>query len=248
MLISDSFVLGRDIMGCSGGCEGCTGKYCASKVSIFSILDDENIQEIIGMINRRKYKKGQIIFFEGDVSDKLYIINSGKIKIYKYTKEGKEQILYILSEGDFIGDLSLLKKGKYEFNAEALEDVNVCVLTKDDFDKIIRHNPEVPIKMLEHVHDRMLSLENLVQTLSTKDVEARLAGLLSGFARDFGKKTPEGVVITTPLTREEMANYIGITRETISRKLTSMQDDGIIELIGNKKIVIRDIESLESMF
>lgn len=107
-------------MSCSNNCEGCSGKYCATKVSIFSILDEQNIKDIIGMINRRKYKKGQIIFFEGDISDKLYIINKGKIKIYRYTKEGKEQILYILSEGDFIGDLSLLKKGKHEFNAEAL--------------------------------------------------------------------------------------------------------------------------------
>ncbi|TDT52063.1 Crp/Fnr family transcriptional regulator [Fonticella tunisiensis] len=239
-------------MSCTNGCEtytceGCTGKYCARKVSIFSMLDDKHIKEVISMIKRRKYKKGQILFFEGDVSDKLFIINKGKIKIYKYTKEGKEQILYILSEGDFIGDLSLLKRGKYEFNAEALQDVDVCILTKDNFDRIIRVNPEIPIKMLEHIHDRVVGLEKLVQTLSTKDVEARLAGLLINFAKDFGRKTSEGIEINTPLSREEMANYIGITRETISRKLTSMQDAGIIELVGNKKIVIKDVERLEEM-
>lgn len=228
-------------------CEHCTGKYCASKAPIFRELDSEQLSEVMSRILRRRYKKGQIIFFEGDVSDKFYIINSGKVKIFKYTKEGKEQILHILSEGDFIGFLSLLKKGKFDFNAEALEDVHVCLLTKDDFDKIVKEAPDISLRILESLHDRLVSLENLVQTLSTKDIETRIAGLLKNFAKDFGVKQKEGVVIDLPLSREEMANYIGVTRETMSRKLTSMEDEGIIELIGNKKLLIRDMEALEEM-
>lgn len=228
-------------------CEECTGKYCARKAPIFSVLDNEQLSEMMSMIIRRRYKKGQILFFEGDLSDKFYIINKGKIKIFKYTKEGKEQILYILSEGDFIGYLNLLKKGKMEFNAEALEDVSVCILTKDDFDKLVKKAPEISLRILENLHDRLISLENLVQTLSTKDIEVRIAALLRSFAKDFGKEEKEGIVIELPLTREEMANYIGVTRETMSRKLTAMEEDGVIELVGNKKIVIKDIETLEEM-
>lgn len=228
-------------------CDTCTGKYCATKAPIFSVLDNEQLVDVMSSIIRRKYKKGQIVFFEGDVSDKFYIINGGKIKIFKYTKEGKEQILYILSEGDFIGYLSLLKKGKFDFNAEALEDVNVCMLTKDDFDKVVKKAPEISLKILENLHDRLVSLENLVQTLSTKDIEARIAGILMSFAKDFGRKDDEGIVIEMPLSREEMANYIGVTRETMSRKLSLMEDNGAIELIGNKKIVIRDLQLLEEM-
>lgn len=228
-------------------CETCTGKYCAKKAPIFSVLDNEQLKEVMSSIIRRKYKKGQIVFFEGDVSDKFYIINGGKIKIFKYTKEGKEQILYILSEGDFLGYLSLLKKGKFDFNAEALEDVNVCMLTKDDFDKIVKKTPDISLRILENLHDRLVSLENLVQTLSTKDIEARIAGILKKFARDFGKEQANGIVIEMPLSREEMANYIGVTRETMSRKLSSMEDDGVIELVGNKKIIIKDLEILEEL-
>lgn len=228
-------------------CEECTGKYCARKAPIFSVLDNEQLSDMMSMIIRRRYKKGQIVFFEGDISDKFYIINRGKIKIFKYNKEGKEQILYILSEGDFIGYLSLLKKGKFDFNAEALEDVSVCLLTKDDFDKLVKKTPEISLRILENLHDRLVSLENLVQTLSTKDIEARIAGLLRGFAKDFGKEEKEGIIIELPLTREEMANYIGVTRETMSRKLTAMEEDGVIKLVGNKKIVIKDIEALEEM-
>jgi CRP/FNR family transcriptional regulator len=228
-------------------CEECTGKYCARKAPIFSVLDNEELSNVMSMILRRRYKKGQVIFFEGDVSDKFFIINKGKIKIFKYNKEGKEQILYILSEGDFIGYLSLLKKGKVDFNAEALEDVSVCILTKDDFDKIVKKAPEMSLRILESLHDRLVSLENLVQTLSTKDIEARIAGLLKGFAKDFGKEGKEEIIIELPLSREEMANFIGVTRETMSRKLTAMEEDGVIELVGNKKIVIKDVKALEEL-
>lgn len=228
-------------------CEACTGKYCARKAPIFSVLDNDQLEEVMSSIIRRRYKKGQIIFFEGDISDKFYIINCGKIKIFKYTKEGKEQILYILSEGDFIGYLSLLKKGKFDFNAEALEDVNVCMLTKDDFDKIVKKTPEISLRILENLHDRLASLENLVQTLSTKDIETRIASILKNFAKEFGREEAQGIVIEMPLSREEMANYIGITRETMSRKLSSMEDDGLIELVGNKKIVIRNLQLLEEL-
>lgn len=225
-------------------CEKCTGKYCAKKVSIFSTLKDEQIKEIADTVVHRNYKKGQIIFFEGDISDKLYIINKGKVKIFKYTKEGKEQILYILTNGDFTGDLSLLKKGKLEFNAEALEDTAVCTLTKEDFDKILEKNPQITLKILEVVHDRLVSLENLIQRLSTKDVEARIAGVILTLMNNFGEETKGGIVLELPLSREEIGNYSGLTRETVSRTLTGMQDSGIIELVGNKKIIIKDIEYL----
>lgn len=228
-------------------CAECTGKYCARKAPIFSVLDNLQLSDVMSMIQRRRYKKGQVIFFEGDVSDKFYIINMGKIKIYKYNKEGKEQILYILSEGDFIGYLSLLKKGKVDFNAEALEDVSVCILTKDDFDKIVKKTPEISLRILENLHDRLVSLENLVQTLSTKDIETRIAALLRNFVKDFSREEEEGTVIDLPLSREEMANYIGVTRETMSRKLTAMEEEGVIELVGNKKVVIKDAEALEEM-
>jgi CRP/FNR family transcriptional regulator len=231
----------------SCGCNSCTGQLCTSKVPIFSTLADEQLAMITHLITRRKYKKGQVIFFEGDLSDKFYIINQGKIKTFKHTREGKEQILYILTEGDFIGDLSLLKKSTFQYNAEALEDVHVCTLAKDDFDKILKDNPEICLRILEYVHDRLVNLENLVQTLSTKDVEARIAGLLISFSESFGTRKDGKVILDMALTREEMANYIGVTRETMSRKLSSLQEEGILELVGNKRIIINKLDLLKDL-
>ena len=235
------------ICGTEEACKKCKGRYCASKASIFSILEEPQLKEITDKINGRSYKKGEMIFFEGELSDKLYVINSGKVKIFKYTKEGKEQILYIVSSGDFLGDLSLLKKDEFKFNAEALEDVNICELTKDDFDKAVKQSPEIALKILEVLYERIAKLENLVQSLSTKDIEARISGLLLGLIKDFGIPEDDIIRLELPLSREDMANYIGVTRETISRKLNSMQEEGIIELIGNKTIVLNDLEYLEEL-
>jgi CRP/FNR family transcriptional regulator len=211
------------------------------------MLGDDQLAKITNLITRRKYKKGQVIFFEGDVSDKFYIINEGKIKTFKHTREGKEQILYILAEGDFIGDLSLLKKSTFQYNAEALEEVNVCTLSKDDFDRILKDNPEICLRILESVHDRLVNLENLVQTLSTKDVEARIAGLLVSLSESFGRLQDGKIILDMALTREEMANFIGVTRETISRKLSGLQDEGLIELFGNKRIIINELATLKEL-
>lgn len=236
-----------DMCGSQEACKKCKGRYCASKTSLFGILEEPELKEITDKINHRTYKKGEIIFLEGEESDKLYVINHGKVKVFRYTKEGKEQILYIVSTGEFLGDLSLLKKSEFRFNAEALEDVNICELTKDDFDNVVERNPEISLKILEVLYEKIRKLENLVQSLSTKDIETRISGLLLGLIKDFGE--PEGNIVRLelPLSREDMANYIGVTRETISRRLNSMQDEGILTLLGNKTIILNDIEYLEEL-
>lgn len=226
-------------------CRKCKGRYCANKISIFQNLKEDQLGEITSKIKRKDYLKNEVVFFEGDRADRLYLLNKGKVKVYRYNKEGKEQIIYILSEGDFIGDSAIFKSGEFKFSAEAIEDTNICELTKEDFQDIIRENPEIALKVLENTYERMEKLEQLVQSLSTKDVETRIAGLLLNFIKDFGKPSGNEIIIELPLSREDLANYIGVTRETISRKLSLMQEEGILRLVGNKKIVIQDFDRLE---
>lgn len=230
---------------CEHSCH-CTHQYCAQKVSIFSSLSSDELKQITDLITHKTFSKGQVIFSEGDPFNQLYIINSGSIKVFKYTKDGKEQILYILNEGEFLGDLSLLKKGVLQFNAVALEDVKLCIIYKSDFDNIIKNNPTISLKVLEYAYDRITELENLVQTLTTKDIESRLATLLINLSKNFGTKTNKGIDIHLPMSREDMANFIGVTRETISRKLSYFQSESIIEIIGNKTIRIISLDELQN--
>lgn len=228
------------------GCERCRQKLCASKVSIFQNLSREELIEIIKMTGHTTYKKGETVFLEGMEASTLYLINEGKIKIFKYTKDGKEQILHILSEGDFFGELNLLKKGEYSFNAEALSITKLCTLTNDRMKNIILERPEIGLKILEVAGERLSKLETLAQNLATNDVEVRIANLLLDIKNEYGRYTQEGVEVKIPITREDMSNYTGVARETISRKLKKFEDEGIIKLIGNKKIVILDEDKLEN--
>ena len=221
--------------------------YSVAKIPVFSMLEKKELDIISELITYSEYKKSQTIFSQGEIFNKLFIIHKGKVKVYKYTKEGKEQILYILAEGDFIGDMNLSKQSNFQFNAVALEHVVISTLSKEDFKKIVKNNTEIAFKIFEEMQDRLLDVERLIQTLSTKDVESRLASMLLGFIKSFSKETVKGIELKVPLNREDMANFVGITRETMSRKLALLQEADIIELVRGKKIIIKKLDKLKEL-
>ena len=230
---------------CGNCCNNCRGELCASKVPIFENLNNEELLEVVNTINHKEYNKGDVIFTEGNVANTLYFINEGKIKLYKYTKDGKEQILHVLSEGDFFGELELIKPSKYGFNAKAIVDSKICTLTKDEMKDIMMGNPEIGIKVLEAVGERLSKVESLVQNLATNDVDSRMAYLLTDLMEKYGEIMEDNISIKLPLSREDMASYIGVTRETISRKLKKFEDEKLIKIVGTKNIIILDQEGLK---
>ncbi|WP_445487837.1 Crp/Fnr family transcriptional regulator [Niallia sp. 03133] len=214
---------------------------CAKRVPIFHALSEEEINKITKMVTHKQYKKGQLLLNEGEKSDTLFIIHSGKVKLSKLTINGKEQILHLLIKGDFFGEMHLFhEKEKANFSAYAMEDTKICFLAKDDFDEIMLKNPAISIKLLKTITKRLSHTEDLAQTLATKDPEVRIAFLLAEFSEKFGKKGENGILIDLPFTREEISSYVGLTRETISRKLSKFVDSGFLTLKGNKQILIKD--------
>ncbi|QAA34251.1 Crp/Fnr family transcriptional regulator [Clostridium manihotivorum] len=226
-------------------CESCKTKLCASKVPIFFSLNREHLTKVVSKINHLSFNKGEAVCIEGDYSNALVIINQGQVKLTKVTKEGKEQIIRVLSSGDFFGELSIFnEKDKYNFSAYALSSVKICSLSKESMNSILLENPEISIKILTEVSKRLMEAENLAQNLATNDADIRVASLIAEFGEKFGHNTDLGIEVNLPMNREDMANYIGVTRETISRKLTKLQDSGAISLVGNKTLIIRDPNKL----
>ena len=134
------------------------------------VYSNDEIQKIAKMTKHMKYKKGEILLHEGDTSDTLFIVNKGRVKVSKYTVNGKEQILYILSSGEFFGELHLFNSDEAtNFSVCALEDTQVCMLTKSDIDYIMEANPEISLKLLKALTKRLAHTENLAQNLATKD-------------------------------------------------------------------------------
>lgn len=229
------------------GCERCRHISCTKKVPIFLALDEAESSRVADLILRRSYSKGELILMEGDKLDSLIIINTGRAKAFSYTPEGKEQILYIFSEGDFFGERNLLKSQESTYSIEALEETRVCMIQKNDFEKLLVEYPGIGLKIIEELSARLERLESAIKSMGTKTVEARVNAILLEFARKYGIEYKDGILVELPLSREGIANYIGLARETVSRKLSLLQDEGIIDVIGNKKIVIRNKSTLEEL-
>ncbi len=228
--------------GCS--CENCHNKMCSKRVPIFSSFNEEEISRVSGLIIRRQYKKGELIILEGARPESLIIINSGRVKAYRNTMEGKEHILYIFSEGDFFGEKNLLLNQEATYNAEALEDTGICTINKKAFQELMREYPELSFKVMEELCSRLARLENTIESMGTKNVELRVNSVLMEFSEKYGRYDPKGILVELPMSREGIANYIGLTRETVSRKMSLLQEEGIIEMVGNKKVIILDMKRL----
>ncbi|MGO4886747.1 Crp/Fnr family transcriptional regulator [Anaerobacillus sp. MEB173] len=222
-------------------CESKVSNPCPKKVPIFNSLSDKEISKIVKMTKHKTFKKGEHLIYEGEKSDTLFIINKGKVKLSKLTIDGKEQILYIMSCGDFFGELNLFNDDEVNnFSAYAINDTEICMLTKQNIDIIMSDNQEILIKLLKAVTKRLAHTENLAQNLATKDPSVRIVHMILEFCDKFGTSIDEGIRIDLPLSREEIANYVGVTRETISRKLSKFEEQGLISSLGNKQLIVKN--------
>lgn len=229
---------------CVNCCNGCRGQYCASKVPIFENLNCDELSEVVKSINHNVYSKGEILFDEGSTANNMFFVNEGKVKLYKYTKDGKEQILHILSEGDFFGELNLLNSSIHNFSAKAIKNSKICSLSNEEMKNIIMKKPQIGIKLLESVGERLANTENLAQNLATNDADSRVAYLLIDLLEKYGKVSGEKKEIQVPMSREDMANCVGVTRETMSRKLKKFEDENLISIPKIKKIIVLDEDGL----
>lgn len=227
-------------------CSHCKNQLCLHKVPIFSSLAQSDLLKIAGLIHHKEYRKGEAIFQEGDRIDSIIILNEGSVKAFKYTGEGREQILYVFSEGDFFGEQYLLTNQTAAYTIETLCTVKTCMLTKARFQELLTCYPDIGIKIIEELGLRMARLENVVQSLGIRSVDARICSLLVDFSIKFGKEVPEGILLRLPLSREGLANHLGVARETVSRKLGQLESDGFIRSISNKAILITNIEEIKN--
>lgn len=222
-------------------CTCCFNGLCTSKIALFSMLTVEEQHDIIAKANHIEYKKGDLIFRESDPADQIIIVRYGRIKLNHYSQEGKEFVVDILIESDIYGEQNIFSGGKIKVNAVALETTGVCLISQEDIQRMIMNRPEIGIKLLSVIGSKLSSANELIEMLSINDAKSRLAGFLLHRSSRVKKDIIE-------LSREDIAAYINLTRETISRKLNELQEEGIIELSGHKIIKINDKEALRTIF
>lgn len=220
---------------------------CVHRVPIFSNLSDDELIRIASIVIHKEYKKGEIILREGERPESVVIIHGGNAKAYKYTKDGREQILYVFAEGDFFGEQNLFRNQVVGYSVEALEPVKICMITKQRFQQLVQEHSDIAIKIIDELGGRMSRLESALQSMGVRNLDARVSSLLLDFGEKYGEEQQDGIVIHLPLSREGIANYLGVARETVSRKLGQLENDGIIRSISNKEILIIEKEQLMYM-
>lgn len=223
-------------------CKHCGSEenYCLKKVPIFANLTHEEMYELSKTIVQRQYKKGEILYLEGEKAENLYIINEGMVKIYKVSESGKEQIIRLLSVGDFIGEVSIFTNSISTNTAETTKNTKICVLNVKDLKRIINEKPSISIKIIQELGSRLEKTEELIEAIKLMSVEKRLAKVLLDMAE--GNNT-----IHLYMSKKDLASHIGISQETLSRKLTSFQNNGWIDQQGQRNIFIKDKDALENI-
>jgi CRP/FNR family transcriptional regulator len=213
---------------------------CIANVPIFSALDDEELLEVLLTSTHRKLKKGELLYHEGDESEKLYVISRGKVKVTKFSREGREQILRILEENDFTGELSLFSAHVAKSNAEAIETTDVCVIESGRIRELMEKRSGIAMKILTELSRRLEKTETLVETLGLMDVDEKVAKSLLSMADDRG-------VVDLGVTKKDLAAHIQMSPETLSRRLANFEDLGVIRQETPRRIVILKREVLEGM-
>ncbi|MDU5224623.1 MAG: Crp/Fnr family transcriptional regulator, partial [Finegoldia magna] len=216
-------------------------------VELFKGIDNVDYDEAIEKMKFLKLKAEDYIFKPGDSAENMYVIHKGTIKVFHNTIDGREQILYLYHENDFVGGHNILEDVEYIYMGQALTDCEVIMIPRDIFNKYLINSPLALTKILKKSFERIRLAEDLVQRLSTSNATMKTAALLLRLKDTMGVETKDGIRLDLAMNREELGNYSGLTRETITRKLGEFKKLGYIDLIGTKVIVIKNVKILEEL-
>jgi CRP/FNR family cyclic AMP-dependent transcriptional regulator len=214
------------------------------EIPLFSHLDEEDFQQLTNICSEKKFDKGQTIFYEEDMGTGFYIIISGQVKIVMLSNDGREHILGLLRERDFFGEMSILDGEPRSATAIALSDVKAITITREDFTKLLRNNPDISIKIMFVLCKRLRRADRHVESLAFLSAPGRVARTILELSDEQGIKDDNKVIINHKMTRQEFANIAGTSRETLTRVLMEFQDDGILDISKNQ-IILVDKKSLK---
>jgi len=216
------------------------------QVAIFNTLSASDAKEVQPYIIKENFRKKETIFSEGDPSDWLYIVSKGKVKITKLSQEGREIILEVVQPVDFFGGIAVVRGFPYPANAVAMEDSEIYKLSRRHLLSIMDRFPNLMYCMAMNIGDRIKGSHETLKNIALEKVESRIASLLLKLSDKAGEETPEGLMITMKLTKQDIAEMVGTTVETAIRTMSRLTKEGLVSSKAGK-IIIRDLSRLKSL-
>ena len=214
-------------------------------VALFAPLTDSERQFLAARSSLKTYSSGQLLFSEGDACAGLFVVASGRVRIFKTSANGREHVLAIEGPGSSIAELPVFDGGNYPASAAALDPSELVFVSRQDFRAMCLEHPEVALKVLQVVGARLRRLVGIIEELSFTTVRHRLISWLLRQAKNEGHPSPRGVTFSLGASHQELAAQIGTVRELVSRNLARLQAQGFIEING-REVVMLDTEGLET--
>ena len=213
-----------------------------SDIPLFNGLPEDQLHAIGQIAVEKKVNKGEAIFFEGDEGKGFYVVLEGRVKIYKVSAEGKEQILHIFGQGQPFGEVPVFAGQKFPANAQAISKGRVLFFPRTAFVTLITENPSLSLNMLAVMASKLREFSVQIENLSLKEIPARLASYLIYLAE--AQQSEEAV--TLGISKGQLASMLGTIPETLSRIFAKLSGQGLIDVQG-PKIALLDREGLEDL-
>ncbi|MGE4554502.1 MAG: Crp/Fnr family transcriptional regulator [Desulfovibrionaceae bacterium] len=212
-----------------------------SRIRMFEGLPEAQRSALAAISQLRSYVKGQVIFRAGDEASGFYAVVTGRVRVFRASPSGKEQILHLVEPGDAFGEVAVFEGKTFPADAETMEDSEVLFLARRDFRARVAADPELALQMLALLAGRLRGFVRQVSHLSLKEVPARLAAHLLMLRASSGVDE-----VRLDMTKGQVASYLGTIQETLSRALRKLEDDGLIRVQG-RVITLLDPAGLEEL-
>ena len=216
------------------------------RATLLSSLSQQELQLLAARTVRKHLSEGELLFSEGEPCSGLHIIAQGKVRIFKTSVGGREQVLALNGPGETVAELPVFDGGPYPASAMAVEDTEIAFISRRDFHAYCLEHPEVALKVLTVVGGRLRRLVGIIEELSFTTIRQRLISALLKLAQTEGKKTERGIEFQLPATHQELASQLGTVRELISRNLMRLQAEGLLE-VDARQIVVKDMKGLSAL-
>ena len=204
------------------------------QVEIFEGLSEAELDALSSSSSSRSFPKNTVVIHENDPADSLFIIESGKVKVYCSDKNGKEFIMNTQGEGDYFGELALLDDSTRSASVRTVEKSSFCIIFKDDFNRVLDQHPNISRQLIRNLSARVRKLTADVKSLALQDVYGRVANVLMDLAEERGDGT---LLIPEKLTQQDIADRVGASREMVARILKDLTIGDYIRFEGRHIII-----------
>ena len=208
------------------------------RVPLFESLSADELGALSRVALRRTFPRDRVVIMAEEEGDTLFVISGGKVKVSIVSEDGREVILSILGVGDFFGEMSLLDGHPRSANVTTMQETELLMVRRADFLRLVQNTPQIAVKLLSVLAGRLRKTDRMIEGLALSDVTGRITQTLLQLAEEQGKPTPEGVLVKDRPTHQELANMSGTTRETVSRVLKRLEQQGYILHKGKDLLVV----------